>query len=192
MEVGIIIIIINIIMEMMRKYNNIKLFATDVDGVLTDAGMYYDNKKNELKKFNTKDSIGFNFLKTLNIPTIIITSENTNIVKRRAEKLKIKDCFLGIKNKLELCLKVCKKYKISIDEVAFIGDEINDLELIKKVGLSACPSDAAGYIKKNASWVLNKKGGEGVFREFVIKYLKATNQYNQALNKSINFYKQVD
>ena len=176
-------------MSLSTNYNNIQLFITDVDGVLTDGGMYYGSKDNELKKFNTRDSIGVNFLKSLQIPTVIITSEKTNIVQRRANKLNISDCFLGVKNKLDICLTICEKHQISINQVAFIGDEINDLELIKKVGLSACPLDAADYVKDVVDWVLNKKGGEGVFREFVIKFLKETNQYNKALEKNIEYFK---
>ena len=176
-------------MNVIKKYSHIKLFITDIDGVWTDGVMYYTNKENEFKKFNTRDSIGVNFLKSLDIPTVIITSENTNIVKRRAIKLGISDYFLGSKNKLEACLVICKKYNITMNNIAFIGDEINDLELIKKVGLSACPYDAASYIKDEVDWVLDKKGGEGVYREFVIKFLKETNQFNQALEKSIESFK---
>tara|TARA_B100001250_G_C19816402_1_gene798659 strand:+ start:2491 stop:3015 length:525 start_codon:yes stop_codon:yes gene_type:complete len=169
--------------------NNIKIFITDIDGVWTDAGMYYDNMNNELKKFNTKDSIGVFFLKILDIPTVIISSENTNIVKRRAKKLGISEYFLGTKNKLNICFELCEKYNIKMSQIAFIGDEINDLNLIKKVGLSACPVDAAEYIKKEVNWVLDKKGGEGVFREFVIKYIKSINKYDKVINMANEFYK---
>ena len=84
-------------MNVIKKYSHIKLFITDIDGVWTDGGMYYSNKENEFKKFNTRDAIGVNFLKSLDIPTAIITSENTNIVKKRAIKLGISDYFLGVK-----------------------------------------------------------------------------------------------
>ena len=84
-------------MKKNKDYRNIKLFATDIDGVWTDAGMYYDKENNELKKFNTRDSVGVNFLNLFKIPTVIITSENTNIVKRRAKKLGISEYYLGVK-----------------------------------------------------------------------------------------------
>ena len=167
----------------------IKLFITDIDGVWTDAGMYYDNKDNELKKFNTKDAIGVFFLKLLGIETVIVSSEKTNIVKRRAQKLGIDNCFLGIENKLDLCIDLCKKKNIKLNELAFIGDEINDLNLIENVGLSACPSDAANYIKKEVNWIMTKKGGDGAYREFVIKYLKHINEMNKVINKSKEFYR---
>lgn len=168
---------------------DIKLFITDIDGVWTDAGMYYDNTNIELKKFNTKDSIGVFFLKLLNIPTAIITSENTNIVKRRAKKLKIKDCYLGAVNKVDICFELCKKYNLEMKNIAYIGDEINDLNLIKKVGLSACPSDAANYVKNEVDWVLTKKGGRGVFREFAIKYISSINMYEHTLKLASEYYK---
>ena len=167
----------------------IKLFITDIDGVWTDAGMYYDNKDNELKKFNTKDAIGVFFLKLLGIETVIISSENTNIVKRRAKKLSINKYFLGVENKLDLCIELCKKNDIKLSEVAFIGDEINDLNLIENVGLSACPSDAASYIKKEVDWIMTKKGGDGAYREFVIKYLKHIGKMDEVIAKSKEFYK---
>jgi 3-deoxy-D-manno-octulosonate 8-phosphate phosphatase (KDO 8-P phosphatase) len=166
----------------------IKLFITDIDGVWTDAGMYYDNINNELKKFNTKDAIGVFFLKLLGIETVIISSENTNIVKRRAKKLAINKCFLGVENKLDFTLDLCKKQGIDIKEVAFIGDEINDLNLIENVGLSACPSNAASYIKREVNWIMTKKGGDGVYREFVIKYLNHTKKMEEVIQKSKEFY----
>ncbi|QCX38808.1 HAD-IIIA family hydrolase [Aureibaculum algae] len=151
--------------------SNIKLFITDIDGVWTDGGMYYDTTGNEWKKFNTSDSAGVLFLRLLEIPTAIITGENTQIVQRRADKLKIEDCFLGIKDKVNVAEKLLKKYKLEWSEVAYIGDDINDIKLLRKVGLSACPDNAPDYIKSEVTVVLAKNGGEGVFREFVEKYL---------------------
>ena len=120
---------------------------------------------------------------------IIISSENTNIVKRRAKKLNIDGCFLGVENKLDLCNEICKKKDIKLNEVALIGDEINDLNLIKNVGLSACPSDAASYVKKEVDWIMTKKGGDGAYRGFVIKYLKNIGEMDKVINKSKEFYK---
>lgn len=144
-----------------------KLVLTDIDGVWTDGGMYYDQTGNEWKKFNTYDSAGVIFCHQNKIPVGIITGEDTEIVKRRAEKLKIDYLFQGVINKLEIAKSVCDKLGISLEEVAYIGDDLNDVELLKAVGISGVPSSAPEYIKKNASIVLSKKGGEGVFREFV-------------------------
>ncbi|MBN2487002.1 MAG: HAD-IIIA family hydrolase [Bacteroidales bacterium] len=144
-----------------------KLVITDIDGVWTDGGMYYDQTGNEWKKFNTYDSAGVLFCKKLNIPVAIITGENTEIVKRRAEKLKIDYLFMGVSNKLEIANQLCKKLNIALTDVAFIGDDLNDIELLKAVGLSAVPNSAPEYIKSIAKHCLKKNGGEGVFREFV-------------------------
>ena len=144
-----------------------KLVITDIDGVWTDGGMYYDNTGNEWKKFNTSDSAGVLFCQKLNRPVVIITGENTDIVKRRAEKLKIKHLFMGVKDKLPVAAELCKKLGIDLKEVAYIGDDINDLTLLKAVGISAAPANAPLYIQQEVHIVTEKKGGDGAFREFV-------------------------
>lgn len=144
-----------------------KLVITDIDGVWTDGSMYYDANDMELKRFNTSDSVGVLFLKYLNIPLAIMTGENTQIVQRRADKLNIKHVFLGVKDKLTLAKKVCQEMGISLAEVAFIGDDINDLLLLQEVGLSAVPSNAPNYIKNKVDIILETKGGDGAFRTFI-------------------------
>jgi len=158
-----------------------RLVITDIDGVWTDGGMYYDQTGNEWKKFNTSDSAGFLILQHLNIPLAIITGESSEIVKRRAKKLKIKYLFIGANNKLQIAQNLCDKLKIKLSEVAFLGDDINDYKLLKEVGLSACPNSAPNYIKNKVDIVLKKNGGQGVFREFIEIILKK----NKILNKTI-------
>ena len=144
-----------------------KLVITDIDGVWTDGSMYYDDTNQEFKRFNTSDSVGVLFLKYLNIPLVIMTGENTQIVQRRADKLQIANVYLGVKDKLKLAKEVCLERKITLDEVAFVGDDINDLQLLTHAGLSAVPSNAPSYIKEKVDLVLQTKGGDGAFREFV-------------------------
>lgn len=144
-----------------------KLIVTDIDGVWTDGGMYYDQTGNEWKKFHTYDSAGVLFAHNLNIPVAIITGEETEIVKRRAQKLKIDYLFQGVSNKLDVALELCKSLKIQLKDVAFVGDDLNDIALLQQVGLSAVPTSAPEYMKKMVTYILTKKGGEGVFREFV-------------------------
>jgi N-acylneuraminate cytidylyltransferase len=148
----------------------VKLFATDVDGVLTDAGMYYDNKGNELKKFNTHDGMAFKILKEKGIFTAMITSEKTNIVKLRASKLKVDYLFQGVKGgeKLEVLKKICIEKNMSLSEVAYIGDDINDYNVLSSVGFPACPKNAITNIKNIEGIThLSKSGGNGAVREFV-------------------------
>ena len=106
-----------------------KLILTDIDGVWTDGGMYYGQNGNEWKRFNAADGVGVNLCKALNIPVGIITGENTEIVRRRAEKLNVKIVLQGIRDKVAATSTLCMDMKISMEEVAFIGDDINDIEL---------------------------------------------------------------
>ena len=158
-----------------------KLILTDIDGVWTDGGMFYDQTGNEWKKFNTSDSAGVLFSRLLNIPVGIITGENTEIVKRRAEKLKIDHLRMGVKNKVEVVQELMTEVGIDFSEVAYIGDDINDILLLRKVGISGCPANAPDYVKKEAKIITETKGGEGAFREFVETILKNERQLNQAL-----------
>lgn len=164
-----------------------KLVITDIDGVWTDGGMYYDQTGNEWKKFNTSDSAGVLFLRYLNIPVAIITGETTEIVARRAQKLQIELLFQGVKNKVEVAEDLCKKLNIELHEVAFMGDDLGDMLLLEKVGISGAPDNAATYVKKLASIVTNKKGGDGAFREFVEIILEKEGKLTEVLEKYKEF-----
>lgn len=144
-----------------------KLILTDIDGVWTDGGMYYDDTNLEIKKFNTYDSAGILFAHHLNIPVGILTGENTQIVQRRANKLNVDYCYLGCKDKVAISIDLCSMLGITLNEIAYIGDDINDIKLLKLVGWAGVPSSAPTYIRNIANVPLKKKGGEGVFREFV-------------------------
>ncbi|RZD37239.1 MAG: 3-deoxy-D-manno-octulosonate 8-phosphate phosphatase [Thaumarchaeota archaeon] len=143
----------------LTKIKKIKLLLSDVDGVLTDGGMYYSNSGEFLKKFNTRDAFG--------IPTILITRENSIIVKKRAAKIKVKELFSGIMEKEKLLEKISKKYNLSFSEIAYIGDDLNDLKIIKKIGFSASPNDAVNYVRKNVDYICKCNGGNGALREFI-------------------------
>ena len=160
-----------------------KLILTDIDGVWTDGGMYYDQTGNEWKKFHTYDSAGVLFAHRMNIPVGIITGEETQIVRRRAEKLKIDFLFQGIKDKLSVAKDICEKLGISLDEVAYIGDDLGDIDLLKQVKWAGVPASAPCYIKSLASVSLMKNGGEGVFREFVEKLFFENNTDLPIVNK---------
>ncbi len=152
--------------EIKAKAKKIKLLLTDNDGVLTDGGVYYGENGEEFKKFNIRDGMGVERLLNLaNIETGIITGENSPSVKKRAEKLKITELHLGIKDKATLLLEILKTKNISSNEVAYIGDDVNDVEIMKLVGLSACPADAISFAKNEADYICNNNGGNGAFRE---------------------------
>jgi len=161
---------------------DIKLVLTDIDGVWTDGGMYYDNLGNEFKKFNTSDSAGVLMLKKLKVPIGIITGEDTEIVKRRAKKLAIDYLFMGIENKLEVAKELCSKLNINLSEnVAYIGDDLNDVQLLKNVKYSGAPANAPEYVSTYAKLKLEKKGGEGAFREFVERLLAEKNMLQKVI-----------
>lgn len=162
---------------------NIKLVITDIDGVWTDGGMYYDNNGNEFKKFNTSDSAGVMMLRGLNIPLVIMTGEDTAIVKRRAEKLKVDYLFMGIRNKLLVATTLCRDLGVTLEETAFIGDDINDVPLLRAVGLSATPANAVDYVRSEANWRLSRKGGDGVFREFVEKIVNEMGLFDKVMSE---------
>jgi len=148
---------------------NIRLFATDVDGVLTDAGMYYSESGEELKKFNTHDGMGLVLLKKAGIKTAIITSENTQMVENRAKKLKVDYLYQGKKygGKLSAILEMCEKENIALENVAYIGDDINCFDALSNVGLAACPANAQPEILSIPNiHKMAKNGGEGCVREF--------------------------
>ncbi|CAG5007951.1 2-keto-3-deoxy-D-glycero-D-galacto-9-phosphonononic acid phosphatase [Dyadobacter sp. CECT 9275] len=152
----------------------IKLFLTDVDGVLTDGSMYYTESGDEFKKFNTRDGMAFELLRKNGIKTGIITSENTQIVARRAAKIKADYLYQGHRDggKLSAAIEICNTESISMHQVAYIGDDLNCIALLKEVGHAACPADAAYQVKAIPGIIiLNRKGGDGCVREFVERIL---------------------
>tara|TARA_B100000131_G_C17829571_1_gene497115 strand:- start:4 stop:480 length:477 start_codon:yes stop_codon:yes gene_type:complete len=156
----------------MNNKNNIKLVATDIDGVWTDAKMHYTENGDFMKSFSTYDGMAVQLLREKNIETVIITSEKSNIVIERAKKLNIKNVVIGEKNKLERIKKICKNKNINLNEVAYIGDDINDIEVLKNVGFSALTSNSPIKKQIKVDYITNRKGGDGAFREFVDLILK--------------------
>lgn len=148
-----------------KSFYGIKMLLTDCDGCLTDSGMYYTENGDEIKKFNTKDGVAVAILKKYGIKVGIITGETRALNVRRANKLNIDILEQGCKNKLEKVMEVADKYHLNLCEIAYIGDDINDLEVIKMVGLGACPQDAVAEVKEVATYICKAKGGEGVLRE---------------------------
>ena len=152
--------------KIIQKCRKIKLIISDVDGVLTDGGMYYSKTGEVMKKFNAKDGMGVELLRK-KIRFVLMTKERSQIVLKRAKKIKVDQVYTGIKNKELLLPKICVKYKISKNEIAYIGDDVNDFNIMKQIGLSAVPSDGNEKIKNISDYVCKTKGGDGAFRELV-------------------------
>ena len=167
-----------ILENLMRKYVlahqieskiTIKLLLSDIDGTLTDGGMYYRENGDQQKRFNTRDGMGMGMLREKGIKVGIITSEDRQLNQRRADKLKLDFFYQGKKNggKLAVAREICQKMGISMQEVAYIGDDVNCIELLSAVGMAACPADADSRVKAIPGiHVMTKKGGEGCVREF--------------------------
>jgi 3-deoxy-D-glycero-D-galacto-nononate 9-phosphatase len=162
--------------------HKIKLIVTDVDGVWTDGGVYYSSNGEALKKFNFRDGGGVVLANYAKIPVIILSGENSESVSMRMKKLNIKEVHLGIRNKFNYLSELCLTKSLSLSEVAYIGDDINDLKLIQECGYTSCPNDASRTIKQNCSNILKSKGGEGAFREFVENILIELNMLDIALD----------
>ena len=150
----------------------IKMFLTDCDGCLTDGGMYYSEKGDELKKFNTKDGMGFKLLREAGIITGVITGETRKLNKARAKKLRLNILEQGVDDKLALIKTLCRKYNILLENVAFVGDDINDLEAIEAVGFGCCVANGMPEVKSVSKYVTKIAGGFGAIREIADIVLK--------------------
>ncbi|MFC3848187.1 KdsC family phosphatase [Helicobacter baculiformis] len=150
--------------------HQIKVFLCDCDGTLTDGGMYYLEDGRQFKKFSVADGIGFELLKNVGIKTGILTGEITPIVEHRAKKLKVDYLYQGCspQGKLEAARAICAQERIGLDQVAYVGDDINDLPLLEQVGLKACVQNAQESLKNLPGiLILNKQGGQGALRELI-------------------------
>ncbi len=148
------------------KLEKIKLVLTDNDGVLTDTGVYFSAKGEEFKRFSIRDGMGIERLrKYAGIETIIITGEESGSVRARAEKLKMKEYYLGVNKKEEILSGIMKKNNVTSEEIAFIGDDSNDFELMKLVGFKVTPADGMNFIKEICDYVCENRAGFGAFRE---------------------------
>lgn len=144
----------------------ITLVVMDVDGTLTDSAMYYSDSGEVLKRFTTRDGMGITLLHKAGIKTAIITSENSEIVRRRAEKLRISEVVLGCHDKTAALIEMAQRLNTPLASVAYIGDDVNDVHAMQISGFSGCPSDAVAAVRSVAHFACNERGGHGAVREF--------------------------
>lgn len=150
---------------LLNKCKKIRVVLSDVDGVLTDGGMYYTKDGDYMKKFHARDGMGVNILKRNNIPTIIITKEKNKIIQQWASRMNVAKLYQGIIQKESLVDEICTTYGVRSSQLAYIGDDVNDVALLKKVGLSATPSDGISSAKKICDYVCACSAGNAAFRE---------------------------
>jgi len=158
---------------MKQRLQSIRLLVMDVDGTLTDGAMYYSADGEAMKRFDTRDGMGITLLHLAGIQTAIITSENTAIVRKRAEKLRIPHVYLGIKKKNQALEELSHKLGVTFEEIAYIGDDINDLPAFHTSVFAVCPADASDSVRTKAHYVCSKHGGHGAVRELAELILTA-------------------
>ncbi len=171
--------------EIIEKAKKIKLVILDVDGVLTDGSIILDNEGNEFKIFHVRDGHGIKMLSKVGIKVAIITGRKSKVVERRAEELGITDLYQGVFKKLSVYESLLQKYRYRDEEVAFMGDDIVDIGLLKRVGFSAVPADADKGAKKWAAFISTKRGGRGAVREFIELILKSSGLWDSVSGESI-------
>ena len=159
--------------EILEKAKKVKLLLLDVDGVLTDGKIVYDSKGRDLKFFDVHDGLGVYMLKKAGIPTILITAKGSSAIRPRARDMKVEEIFENVPFKSLVLDKILKKYKVSNEEICFVGDDLVDLGLMKKVGLSVAVFNASLEIKACADYVTLKEGGKGAVREVAELILKS-------------------
>ncbi len=162
--------------ELNEKLEKIKLLAMDVDGTMTDASMFYSAEGEALKRFSTRDGMGITLLHKAGIATAIITSENSEIARKRAEKLKIEHIIIDCRNKTGALNELAQKIGGTLENIAYIGDDVNDIKALKLAGVSACPIDAAGSVLSLVDYVSQFNGGRGAVRDFAEKILISQNK----------------
>lgn len=149
------------------RLKSIKLLLVDVDGVMTDGGIYFSETGEEFKKFNTLDGYGMVKLQTYGVRIGIITGRVSKLVQRRADELGIKEVHQNLENKLEVYESVKSKHQLTDKEIAYLGDDEPDMPVLKKVGFSAAPADAVESVRKAVDFVCKRRGGEGAVREVI-------------------------
>ncbi|MFH1269448.1 MAG: HAD-IIIA family hydrolase [Candidatus Omnitrophota bacterium] len=167
--------------ELIEKAKKIKMLLLDVDGVLTDGRIIYDSSGRDMKFFDVHDGLGVYCLKKAGIKTILITAKGSRAIKPRARDMRVEAVFENIFPKTVVLEKILKKYKLNAEEVCFVGDDLVDLSLMKKAGLSIAVFNAAPEIKQAASYVTLKHGGHGAVREVVELILKAQGKWQEII-----------
>lgn len=168
-------------MLLKNKFKKIRLLLLDVDGVLTDGRIIYDSHGRDLKFFDVGDGMGVYLLHKAGIRTILVTAKGSKTIMPRARDMRVEEVLEDIPNKAEILQKVMKKYKVAKDEVCFVGDDLVDLGLMKRVGLAIAVANACSEIKKASQYITKKNGGRGAVREIAELILKSQGKWLAAI-----------
>lgn len=161
----------------------IKYLVIDVDGTMTDGGVYYDENGNELKKFNTKDAAGFFAARKAGIKILVLTGRECKATERRMKELKVDFLHQNIKNKVEFLKDFMDSRNIAKDEIGYIGDDLNDLPPMYLAGFVGCPADSCAEVRKKADYISPLKGGDGAVRDIIEYLLRETGEWEKAVAK---------
>lgn len=167
----------------MPDYGKIKLIVLDVDGTLTDGGIYYDSQGNEMKRFDVKDGLGIKVGIAAGLEFAVITGRESPMVERRVKELGIQHLLSGVQMKLPALKQLLVELQLCPDEVCYIGDDLNDLECMEYVGIASCPADAAEEIKSASHFIADRNGGCGAVRACVESILHHNNQWDSLVRK---------
>ena len=168
---------------MSNNLKKIKYLVIDVDGTMTDAGIYYDEHGNELKKFCTKDAAGFFAARESGIKIMVLTGRECQATTRRMKEMKVNYIVQNIRDKVTYLQNFMKENQISQDELGYLGDDLNDLGGMKLAGFVGCPADACEEIKAVADYIAEAKGGYGAVRDIISHLLKKRGEWEKAIEK---------
>ena len=164
-------------MELNAKFQKIRMILSDVDGCLTDGALIFDEQGNEIKAFHARDGLGITVWKRKGGLIGFVTRRCTAVVRKRAEELKIHELCQGVENKIKMLGEICAKYELSPEEIAYVGDDLVDYEIMQAVGVSACPADSVPEIREIADYVCKTNGGRGAVRELIEQILKSRDEW---------------
>lgn len=167
----------------MNKYDKIKYWIIDVDGTMTDGGIYYDEHGNEIKKFCTKDAAGFFAAHAMGMKIAVLTGRECQAVVRRMKEMNVEYIFQNVKNKRSFLEKFMQEHGLHKQNIAYIGDDLNDYSAMQLAGVIACPKDSCKEIKKNADYISNVKGGNGAVRDIICYVLKQRHEWKIAISR---------
>lgn len=148
-----------------EQLKTVKLLSLDVDGILTDGGLYYTETGDELRKFNVKDGMGMKNARAAGVELCIISASTTNAIQERGKRLGLTHVYTGAKNKIDILQKICEELNISLDNVAHMGDDLNDIPIMEKIGTPITVGDAMEEVKRKTVYITQKNGGQGAVRE---------------------------
>ncbi len=168
--------------ELIARAKKVKLLMLDVDGVLTDGRIVYDSSGRDMKFFDVHDGLGVYLLQKAGIPTVLVTAKGSRTIKPRARDMRVAEVYADISPKTAILDKVLRKYKVGIDEICFVGDDLVDLCLMKKVGFPVAVFNAAVEIKQVSAYITLKPGGRGAVREVVELILKARGKWEELVS----------